>query len=100
MEFFLVVLILILLIRWAILRSRIQELENRINDVAAQRDDRADELIAALTRRVRALETSGPKQPEEPQQPVAPIPVVQPKIVAPPPVPVDPTTRQPEAEPL
>jgi predicted membrane protein DUF2339 len=100
MEFFLVVLILILLIRWAILRSRIQELENRINDVATQRDDRTDELIAALTRRVRALEIAAPHEAAPPKEAAATAPVVVPEVVTPPPTPLEPVIRQPEPEPL
>src|SRR5438876_635090 len=99
MEFFLVVLILILLIRWAVLRSRIQELENRINDVATHGDDRTEELIAALTRRVRALELAAPQDVASPKQPVATAPVVVPVVVTPPPTPLEPVIRQPEPEP-
>ncbi len=102
--FLLVVLIVVLVIRWAVLHDRLIKIERRLEELSAGSDDVAKtEHIVQLTRRVWRLEQGlvAERPPAEPLQPAAPPPVPvpletvaaspEPAYVPPPPEPPAPT---------
>ncbi|HEV2688138.1 MAG TPA: DUF2339 domain-containing protein [Bryobacteraceae bacterium] len=101
-EFFLVILIVVLLIRWAVLSSRLREIKDRVEELSRSRQgSQNDELIVGLIQRVHALETATRQAPpvpaadpvqeitKAPVPEVAPVPVVK-SVELPPPVIVPP----------
>ena len=90
MTFLIVVLIFAVLLVWAVLSSRIKEVEDRLTR-ETERRSAAEDAIAELKRRLSNLEPSAPAIPqlaiEEPRSIEQPVPAGEPVAVMPPPLP-------------
>lgn len=97
MEFLMVVLIIVLLVRYVVIRERLKELDLRITASATEADSWRNEQVSRLTQRVwrleQALQTAPPE--EVPEVAVKPAPALTPESVAS----MEPAVAPAEAEP-
>jgi uncharacterized membrane protein len=96
-SFALVVLIVVLVLRWAVLRNRMQNLEDRIEQLTlGGSSSQRDEIVAGLIRRVHALETAGVQAPPVVPEPEPVVVETVPEPSGPPPLPIYETPVEPK----